>query len=149
MIQAYYWPRELRLIIAGHAPKNSEKNKQQCAGASALLYALCGAVNGFRRKGWARLRGTYTLHDSGIAAVRINARRWRFKTCRVAIGMCYGGLLMMMQKWPEAVKCQVMTGVSFDDKRLMAKGEEGGVTYLKKFLYDVRKGSPTDGQKGD
>ena len=40
MIRCYYWPRELRLVMSGHAPKNTEKNKQQCAAASALLYAL-------------------------------------------------------------------------------------------------------------
>lgn len=148
MIRCYYWPRELRLVISGHAPVYSEKNKQQCAAASALLYSLISTVNGFRRKGWAHLRGTYTLAESGLAVVRINARLSHFKACRVAIGMCFGGLMMLADKYPEAVKADVVTGVPFDDKALCDKGPDGGVSYLQKFLYDMRKGSLTEEQKG-
>lgn len=148
MIRCYYWPRELRLVMAGHAPVHSEKNKQQCAAASALLYSLISAVNGFRRKGWARIHGTYTLAESGIAAVRINARLWHFKACRVAIGMCFGGLMMLADKYPEAVSAEVVTGVDFNDKLARSPSKDGGVSYLQKWLYDIRKGSLTNEQKG-
>ena len=136
--------------MAGHAPKHSEKNKQQCAAASALLYSLIGAVKGFRRKGWANPFKTYIYADSGLAAIRIKAARWRFKTCRVAIGMTFGGLMMLADKYPEAVHCQVCTGIEFDDEKLFSDDAEGGVSYLQKFLYDMRKGSLTDNeQKGE
>ena len=148
MIRCYYWPRELRLVMSGHAPKNTEKNKQQCAAASALLYALIGAVHGFTRKGWANPFKTYTFADSGIAVVKIKAARLRFKTCRVAIGMVFGGLMMMADKYPQAVHTQVCTGIPFDDKKVLSGDAEGGVSYLQKFLYDIRKGSLTKGQKG-
>ena len=149
MIRCYYWPRELRLVMAGHAPKYSDKNKQQCAAASALLYSLIGAVKGFKRKGWANPFSTYVYADTGLAAVRIKAARWRFKTCRVAIGMTFGGLMMLADKYPDAVHCEVCTGIEFDDNKLFEKTPVGGVSYLQKWLYDMRKGSLTNEQKGE
>lgn len=148
MIRCYYWPKELRLVMAGHAPKNSEKNKQQCAAASALLYSLIGAVRGFTRKGWANPFKTYVFTDNGLAVVKIKASWLRFKTCRVAIGMVFGGLMMMEDKYPEAVRARVCTGIAFDDKKLLSGDAEGGLSYLQKFLYDMRKGSRTNAQKG-
>jgi hypothetical protein len=42
----------------------------------------------------------------------------------------------------------VATGIEFDDKKVLEEIQGGGVSYLKKFCYDMLKDRPLQGQKG-
>lgn len=147
MIQVYYWPRELRLVMSGHAEHKGNWSPQVCAAASALFLSLCSTSNGFRKYGWCR--GRYHLNEHGMGYIRIWAKRRYFKRLRVAVGMCVGGLLMLEEKHPHLVHVEVCTGIPFDDETAVREGAEGGVSYLKKFCYDMTKDRPLDGQKGE
>ncbi len=135
MIEVLYWPRELRMVVRGHAVNGNSRWPLVCAGASTVLYALEGTTNGFRKAGWCKKH--YHTEESGIGYVRIWAKRRYFKRCRVAMGMAFGAMLMLEETFPEAICCEVCTGIPFDDDAAM--DAEGGLLYLKKALYDVSR----------
>lgn len=143
MIEVLYWPRELRMVVRGHAVNGGGRWPLVCAGASTVLYALESTTNGFRKVGWCKRH--FHREESGIGYVRIWAKRRYFKRCRVAMGMAYGAMLMLEESFPEAIRCEVCTGMPFDDTAAMDC--DGGLTYLRKALYDAgkgRKGRPAE-----
>lgn len=145
MIRVYYWPRELRMVIKGHAVQGEKRYPLVCAAASALFYSLCSATDGFRKVRWCK--GHYHLEEKGIGYARIWSRRRYFKRCRVAMGMCVGGLMMLANEYPEVVRVEVCTGIPFDDDLVLKEHQQGGVPYLQKFVYDMTKNRPLKGQK--
>ena len=147
MINVFYWPREQRLVMTGHAERKGSYSPVVCGAASALFYALCTTSNGFLKYKW--LKGRYHLDEKGLAYCKMWPKRRYFKRTRVAIGMCVGGLMMLEDKYPELVKVDVVTGVDFDDKQTLEDASQGGVTYLRKFCYDMLKDRPLQGQKGN
>ena len=142
MIRVYYWPRDLRLVIEGHAPKKWQDGPAVCAAASALYNSLCDTTNGFLKRGWCKRRFYLETDDGGLGYCRIWARRRYFKRCRVAMGMCFGGLWMLADKHPNLVHVEVCTGIPIDDFQVIKENAEGGVHFLKKFCYDMRKDRP-------
>ena len=146
MINVYYWPRDQRLVMVGHAEKRGSYSPVVCGAASTLFYTLCTTSNGFLKYRW--LKGRYHLDEKGLAYCKMWPKRRYFKRTRVAIGMAVGGLMMLADKYPELVHVDVVTGIDFDDKTVLEESSQGGVSYLRKFCYDIRKGRPLQGQKG-
>lgn len=146
MIRVYYWPREQRLVMTGHAEHKGSWSPVVCGAASALFYALCTTSNGFLK--YKLLKGRYHLDEKGLAYCKMWPKRRYFKRTRVAIGMCVGGLMMLEERNPELVHVEITTGQAFDDKQVLEEAAQGGVTYLRKFCYDMTKGRPLNGQKG-
>lgn len=146
MINAFYWPRDQRLVMTGHAENKGSYHKDVCAAASALFYALCTTSNGFMK--YKLLKGRYHLNEKGLAYCKMWPKKRYFKRTRVAIGMCVGGLMMLADKYPHLVHVEVATGVYFDDRTVLEESAQGGVTYLRKFCYDMLKDRPLNGQKG-
>ena len=146
MINVFYWPREQRLVMTGHAEHRGNYSPVVCGAASALFYALCTTTNGFMK--YKLLKGRYHLDEKGIGYCKMWPKRRYFKRTRVAIGMCVGGLMMLEEKHPHLVHVDVATGIDFDDKKVLEEIQGGGVSYLKKFCYDMLKDRPLQGQKG-
>ena len=146
MINVFYWPREQRLVMTGHAEHRGNYSPVVCGAASALFYALCTTTNGFMKR--KLLKGRYHLDHKGLAYCKMWPKRWYFKRTRVAIGMCVGGLMMLADKHPHLVHVDVVTGVPFDDEAVIKEDQQGGLKFLKKFCYDMTKDRPLDGQKG-
>ena len=146
MINVFYWPREQRLVMTGHAEHRGNYSPVVCGAASALFYALCTATNGFMK--YKLLKGRYHLDRKGLAYCKMWPKRRYFKRTRVAIGMCVGGLMMLADKHPHLVHVDVATGVPFDDEAVIKEDQQGGLKFLKKFCYDMTKDRPLDGQKG-
>ena len=147
MINVYYWPREQRLVMHGHAEHRGNYSPVVCGAASALFNALCTTTNGFMK--YKLLKGRYHLNSKGLAYCKIWPKRRYFKRTRVAIGMCVGGLMMLEDKHPHLVHVEVATGVPFDDTAVIQEDQEGGVTTLKKFCYDMNKNRPLDSAKAE
>jgi len=147
VIQVYYWPRELRMVMRGHAVRGEKRFPLICAGASALFVSLCNAMNGFRKARWCR--GHHYINEDGLGYARLWGKRRYFKRLRVAMGMCVGGLMMMEREYPGIVHVEVCTGIPFDDQQVITEYEQGGVHTLRKFCYDMSKDRPLKGQKGN
>lgn len=147
MINVYYWPRDQRLVMTGHAEHKGNYSPVVCGAASALFYALCTTSNGFLKYKW--LKGRYHLDEKGMAYCKMWPKKRYFKRTRVAIGMCVGGLMMLADKYPHLVRVDIVTGIDFDDRTVLEEAAQGGVTYLRKFCYDMIKGRPLQGQKGN
>jgi len=154
MIRVYYWPRELRLIVTGHASHRMQQYPDVCAAVSALFYSCCYASDGLRKRLWAKRHAH--LDEKGIGYVRIWAKRRYFIRCRTAMGTCVGGMLALADQLPHLVHVEVCTGIPFNDEKALEEGPEGGVSFLQKFCYDMRKDRPladgkpaADGQKGN
>ena len=152
MINVFYWPRDQRLVMTGHAENKGSYHKDVCAAASALFYALCTTSNGFMKYKW--LKGRYHLDEKGMAYCKMWPKKRYFKRTRVAIGMCVGGLMMLADKYPHLVRVEVLNAWNhksignFDDITVLEEASQGGITYLRKFCYDILKGRPLQGQKG-
>lgn len=153
MINVYYWPRDQRLVMTGHAEHKGNYSPVVCGAASALFYALCTTSNGFLKYKW--LKGRYHLDEKGMAYCKMWPKKRYFKRTRVAIGMCVGGLMMLADKYPHLVHVEVLNAWNhesigaFDDRTVLEEAAQGGVTYLRKFCYDMIKGRPLQGQKGN
>lgn len=148
MINVFYWPREQRLVMHGHAEKRGGGySPVVCGAASALFYALCTTTEGFLK--YRLLKGRYHLDEKGVGYCKMWPKRRYFKRTRVAIGMCVAGLMMLEEKYPDLVRVRVVTGTHFSDEIAIQENASGGVDYLKHFVYDTIKGSPTNGQKGE
>lgn len=147
MINVFYWPREQRLVICGHAEKRASKDSPVvCGAASALFYALLTTTNGFLK--YKMVKRRFHLDRSGVGYCRMWPKRRYFKRTRVAIGMCVGGLMMLEEQHPDLVHVEVATGIHFDDYAVLEEYANGGVSYLKKFVYDNTKGRLLNRQKG-
>lgn len=147
MIHVYYWPRDQRLVMEGHAEKRGGGySPVVCGAASALFYALATTTNGFLK--YKLVKGRYYVDEKGLAYCKMWPKRRYFKRTRVAIGMCVGGLMMLEEQHPDLVHVTVATGTDFDDPKVLEENEGGGVSYLKKFCYDMLKDRPLKGQKG-
>lgn len=140
MIRVYYWPREQRLLMQGHAEQKGLHNPVVCGSASALFYALCTTSNGFLK--YRLIKGRYYKDQKGIGYCRMWPKRRYFKRTRVAIGTCVAGLMLLADKYPDMIQVDIATGIPFDDAQAMEEAEQGGVTYLRKFLYDIAKDRP-------
>lgn len=140
MIQVYYWPREQRLVMEGHAQQKGLHSPVVCGSASTLFLALCTTTNGFLK--YKFLKGRYYKDQKGIGYCKMWPKRRYFKRTRVAIGMCVAGLLMLADKYPDLVNVRVATGIPFDDAKVLEEAEQGGVSYLRKFIYDSTKDRP-------
>jgi len=153
MINVFYWPRDQRLVMTGHAEHKGNYSPVVCGAASALFYALCTTSNGFLKYKW--LKGRYHLDEKGMAYCKMWPKKRYFKRTRVAIGMCVGGLMMLADKYPHLVRVEVLNAWNhesignFDDRTVLEEAAQGGVTYLRKFCYDMLKGRPLQGQKGN
>jgi len=145
MIHAFYWPRELRLVMVGHADSAHAKYPLICAGASALFYALCTTTDGFQRARWCKSH--YHLEEKGIGFCRVWPKKRYFKRLRVAMGMCVAGLLMMAEQYENVVKVHVMSDEHFPDDAVIEESAHGGVSLLQKFVYDNTKSRPLQGQE--
>lgn len=142
MIKVYYWPRELRMVMEGHAKHGANESPVVCGIVSLLFETLQVTSNAMLQKKW--IKGRYHLNEYGLAYLRIyNKRRW-FKEARIAIGMAISGLMMLEEKYPDLVKVNVCTGIPFDDLTVMEEDCAGGVSFLKNFCYNMGKESPTD-----
>lgn len=145
MINVYYWPRELRMVMEGHAEHKGDWSPVVCGAASLLFETLQVTSNALLQKKW--IKGRYHLNREGLGYLRIwNKRRW-FKQARIAIGMCISGMMMLEEKYENLVRVNVCTGIPFDDEKVIEEDQSGAVLFLKKFCYDIRKESPAD-QKG-
>ena len=147
MIQVFYWPREQRLVMKGHAERKGTPSPVVCGSASALFYALCTTSNGFLK--YKMLKGRYYKDQKGIGYIKMWPKRRYFKRTRVAIGMCVAGLLMLADKYPQLVRVNVATGIPFDDAAVLEESEQGGVSYLNKFVYDNTKDRPLEHAAGN
>lgn len=116
MIEVKYWPRELRLTVSGHALEEAQEvNPEVCCAASMLMFALMNQMHGFVSRRWAK-DAVYFDTGSGFAYVRMIKPKWhKFKAIRVAFGLVYGGLCMLAEKYPKAIRCDVCTGEPFND----------------------------------
>ena len=101
MINVFYWPRDQRLVMTGHAEHKGNYSPVVCGAASALFYALCTTSNGFLKYKW--LKGRYHLDEKGMAYCKMWPKKRYFKRTRVAIGMCVGGLMMLADTVPPSV----------------------------------------------
>lgn len=119
MINVKYWPRELRLTVEGHALEEKDSNPAICNSASMLVFALMNTLDGFKLRHW--VKGVaYFDSGSGYAYMRAFKPRWhKFKAVRVAFGLVFGGLAMLAQQYPDAVKVDVCTGEPFDDEAVI------------------------------
>lgn len=119
MINVKYWPRELRLTVEGHALEEKDNNPAICNAASMLVFALMNTLDGFKLRHW--VKGVaYFDSGSGYAYMRAFKPRWhKFKAVRVAFGLVFGGLAMLAQQYPDAVKVDVCTGEPFDDEAVI------------------------------
>lgn len=140
MIQVFYWPREQRIIMEGHAEKKGLHSPVVCGSASALFLALCTTTNGFLK--YRLVKGRYYKDQKGIGYCKMWTKRRYFKRTRVAIGTCVAGLMMLADKYPDLVRVDIATGIPFDDAQVLEEAERGGVSYLKKFVYDNTKDRP-------
>lgn len=140
MIQVYYWPRDQRLVMEGHAEKRGLHSPVVCGAASALFWALCTTSNGFLK--YHLVKGRYYKDHKGIGYVKLWPKRRYFKRTRVAIGTCVAGLMVLADKYPEQVRVDIATGLEFDDAQVLEEAESGGVSYLRKFMYDNAKDRP-------
>jgi len=147
MINVYYWPREQRLVMAGHAEKRGNWSPVVCGAASTLFYALCTTSNGFLKYGI--IKGRYYKDLNGLGYFKMWPKRRYFKRTRVGIGTVVSGLLLLEDKHPHLIHVTVATGTPFDDERAITEAEQGGVSYLRKFLYDMTKDRPLDGEQGE
>lgn len=148
MINVFYWPREQRLVMRGHASNiRGGYSPVVCGAASALFYALCTTTDGFLK--YKLVKGRYHLDESGIGYCKMWPKRRFFKRTRVAIGMCVAGLMMLEEKHPDLVHVTVATGVPFEDQTVLEEISAGGLSYLEKFVYDNTKDRPLNGQKGE
>lgn len=145
MIRVFYWPREQRLIISGHAEEKGLHNPVVCGAASALFYALCTTSNGFLK--YKLVKGRYWKDNKGIGYFRMWPKRRYFKRTRVAIGTCVAGLMLLEDKHPHLIHVDVVTGTDCDDAKVLEEAQEGGVSYLKKILYDMVKDRPLDAEQ--
>lgn len=142
MIRVYYWPREQRLIMHGHAEEKGLHNPVVCGAASALFYALCTTTNGFLKHHMLKWR--YFIDQKGVGYCRMCPRRFYFKRTRVAIGTVVAGLMMLEEKYPHLIKVEIATGFPCDDFQVLEESTKGGVSYLRKICYDLSKGRPLD-----
>jgi len=140
MIRVFYWPREQRLIMSGHAEEKGLHNPVVCGAASALFYALCTTTNGFLK--YHLVKGRYYKDQKGIGYCVMWPKRRYFKRTRVAIGTCVAGLMLLEDKHPHLIHVDVCTGIPFEDETAIREAEEGGVSYLKKIVYDMTKDRP-------
>lgn len=116
MITVYYWPREFRMTVEGHASaRQMDKNPLVCAAASILLYGLENCIDGFKWAKW--VKDGYYHEKSGRGYVKCTPKWHKRKLVRVAYGFAYGAMGMLQKHYPEALKCEVMTGVVFDDEK--------------------------------
>ena len=146
MINVFYWPRDQRIVIQGHAhQRGANYSPVVCGAASALFYSLLSASNGFLKYKW--VKGRFYLDKRGIGYCKLWPKRRYFKHTRVAIGTCVGGLLMLADKYPHLVKVTVATGIPFDDKDVLEEAQQGGVSYLQKFVYDNTRDRPPEQQE--
>ena len=139
MIQVYYWPREQRLVMEGHAAQKGLHSPVVCGSASTLFLALCTTTNGFLK--YKFLKGRYYKDQKGIGYCKMWPKRRYFKRTRVAIGMCVAGLLMLADKYPDLVDVRVATGLPFDDAKVDAlldtiAGREHGLAFYL-FTSDI------------
>ena len=141
MIHVFYWPREQRLVMKGHAEKlGGGYSPVVCEAATTLFQALVSTSYGFLKH--RLVSGRYHKEQKGVGYVKMWPKRRYFKRTRVAIGMCVAGLLILEDKYPELVHVYVATGIPFDDIQAIEEAEQGGVTYLNKFVYDNTKDRP-------
>lgn len=142
MIQVFYWPREQRLIMTGHAEEKGLHNPVVCGAASTLFEALCTTSNGFQRR--KLVHGHYFFQEKGIGYFRMWPRRWHTKRTLASIGTVVAGMLLLEEKHPPLIHVNVATGIPCDDVQIAKEYAEGGVSYLKKFVYDNTKDRPLD-----
>ena len=140
MIQVFYWPREQRLIISGHAEKKGNWSPVVCGAASALFYAACTSSNGFLKRGI--VKGRYYKDLKGLGYLKMWPKRRFFKRTLASIGTAVAGLLMLEGKYKSLIHVEVCTGIEFDDEKAITEAEQGGVSYLQKFVYDMSKDRP-------
>lgn len=147
MINVFYWPREQRLVMHGHASNiRGGYSPVVCGAASALFYALCTTTDGFLK--YKLVKGRYHLDEKGIGYCKIWPKRRFFKRTRVAIGMCVAGVMMLEEKHPDLVHVEVMnawnhtSNGNFNDKKVLEEISAGGLSYLEKFVYDNTKDRP-------
>ena len=142
MIQVFYWPREQRLIMQGHAEEKGLHNPVVCGAASALFYALCTTSNGFLK--YKLVKGRYYKDQKGVGYFKMWPKRRYFKRTRVAIGMCVAGLMLLEDKHPNLIHVEIATGFPCDDTAIIEEAQQGGVSCLRKILYDMTKDRPLD-----
>lgn len=140
MIHVFYWPREQRLVISGHADHKGEWSPVVCGAASALFYAACTSSNGFLKRGI--VKGRYYKDQKGLGYLKMWPKRRFFKRTLASIGTAVAGLLMLQEKHRNLVSVQVCTGTEFDDEKAVTEAEQGGVSYIRKFVYDMTKDRP-------
>ncbi len=147
MIQVFYWPREQRLVMKGHAEKRGGGySPVVCEAATTLFQALVSTSYGFLK--YRLVKGRYHKELKGIGYVKLWPKRRYFKRTRVGIGICVSGLLILADKYPDLVRVHVATGVPFDDAAAIEEAEQGGVSYLNKFVYDMTKDRPLSTEEG-
>ena len=145
MINVYYWPRELRIVMEGHAEHKGNYSPVICGAASLLFETLQVTTNAMLEKKW--IKGRYHLNRDGLGYLRIwNKRRW-FKQARIAIGMCVSGLMMMEDKYEDLVKVTVCTGIPFDDEKVILEDKEGSVNTLRKTVEEYQQARPKTKEK--
>lgn len=145
MIKAFYWPREQRLLVAGHEITKGE-DALVCAAVSAAMINLANTCDGFEHAHWVKKPCRVGVTE-GMAYVRIYPKRKFYKHTRVAIGMV-AGLLMQLAEETGKVEFEVATGAEFNDPIAEADFINGSLSYEKDFVYADSVESLTDEQKG-